>query len=272
MSGYGGYEYEAQNGDAGGGGYAGGGGFLSQSGASQGDKGEKKARDKQSLIPMTIKQVRVVGNILRQDKKETKHVYTIEDQTGMLECTMWVNQEEAGATVEERAEKMVNGSYVCVIGGLKEYNGKLNVSAYDVRPIEDFNEITHHYLEAIYRTRSRRTRSRPAAAAPPPASAFGAFNPSGGRVSADAMDTSGDGGMTADQTKVFNFYTTEGTGDEGCNVNSVASSLAMDLNQVKHIVEFLSSEGHLYSTIDDDHHSPRPARAPTPAPQRARVA
>ena len=68
------------------------------------------------------------------------------------------------------------------------------------------------------------------------------------------MDTSGDGGMTADQTKVFNFYTTEGTGDEGCNVNSVASSLAMDLNQVKHIVEFLSSEGHLYSTIDDDHH------------------
>ena len=34
MSGYGGYEYEAQNGDAGGGGYAGGGGFLSQSGAS----------------------------------------------------------------------------------------------------------------------------------------------------------------------------------------------------------------------------------------------
>ena len=44
MSGYGGYEYEAQNGDAGGGGYAGGGGFLSQSGASQGDKGEKKVR------------------------------------------------------------------------------------------------------------------------------------------------------------------------------------------------------------------------------------
>jgi len=61
-------------------------------------------------------------------------------------------------------------------------------------------------------------------------------------------------GMTADQARVFRFYTTEGTGDEGCNVNSVASSLAMDLNQVKHIVEFLSSEGHLYSTIDDDHH------------------
>ena len=223
-----------------------------------------------------VNQVRVVGNILRQDKKETKHVYTIEDQTGMLECTMWVNQEEAGATVEERAEKMVNGSYVCVIGGLKEYNGKLNVSAYDVRPIEDFNEITHHYLEAIYshakQTNAIKTGGGGAAA---PSSAFGAFNPSGGRVSADAMDTSGDGGMTADQTKVFNFYTTEGTGDEGCNVNSVASSLAMDLNQVKHIVEFLSSEGHLYSTIDDHHHKsisdepevlPHPPAVPAVAP------
>ena len=86
-------------------------------------------------------------------------------------------------------------------------------------------------------------------------SSFGAFNASsGGGVS--AMDTSDavDGALSPEQSKVFNFYTSEGTGDEGCNVNSVASSLAMDLNQVKHIVEFLSSEGHLYSTIDDDHH------------------
>ena len=56
------------------------------------------------------------------------------------------------------------------------------------------------------------------------------------------------------QTKVLNFYTTEGTGDEGCNIHFVASSLAMDLDQVKDIIESLCSEGYLYSTSDDDHH------------------
>ena len=75
--------------------------------------------------------------------------------------------------------------------------------------------------------------------------------------------------------KVFNFYTTEGTGDEGCDDNFVARSLAMDLDQVKDIIEFLSSKGDLYSTIDDDHHKsihdyllppPYPPAVPAVAP------
>ena len=43
MSGYGGYEYDQANGDAGGGGYADGGGFLSQS-ANTPTAAEKKVR------------------------------------------------------------------------------------------------------------------------------------------------------------------------------------------------------------------------------------
>ena len=56
------------------------------------------------------------------------------------------------------------------------------------------------------------------------------------------------------QKRVLDYYTENGTGDEGCNTDSVAASLGLDLGQVKAAVEFLSSEGHLYSTIDEDHH------------------
>ena len=42
------------------------------------------------------------------------------------------------------------------------------------------------------------------------------------------------------------------------HVNSVASSLAMDRNQVEHIVESLSSEGHW--SIDDEHRTRRASR------------
>ena len=52
VSGYGGYEYDNANADSG------GGGFLSQSNReSEGGEKEKKPRDKQTLTPVTIKQL-----------------------------------------------------------------------------------------------------------------------------------------------------------------------------------------------------------------------
>ena len=52
MSGYGGYEYDTANADTG------GGGFMSQDNpSSQGGEKEKKPRDKQSLVPLTVKQL-----------------------------------------------------------------------------------------------------------------------------------------------------------------------------------------------------------------------
>jgi replication factor A2 len=282
MSGYGGYEYSAENADTGGGGFANdGGGFLSQGNASQAEK-EKKPRDKQSLVPMTIKQflsatkagvdgdewtvdgravqqVRVVGNVLKQDKRETKCTYTLEDQTGMVDATMWINAEEEGETTAARAARSAPGNYVVVIGQPKEYGGKLYISAYDVRPVDDFNEVTHHFLEAIYSHAKQTHKMNNPQAAAPVNDSFGAFNassaaPAGG---AAAMDTSGGGGglgLSPDQTRVFNYYTAEGTGDEGCNITSVADALGMPAAAVRNAVDFLSSEGHLYSTIDDDHH------------------
>ena len=64
-------------------------------------------------------------------------------------------------------------------------------------------------------------------------------------------------GMTSFQKLVLDYYTEhDGTGVEGCDVNDVAAALGMPLVVVKAAVDFLSSEGHLYDTIDEDHHKP----------------
>jgi replication factor A2 len=60
--------------------------------------------------------------------------------------------------------------------------------------------------------------------------------------------------MTSLQKRTLDYYTEHGTSDEGCDVNNVAAGLGIELAQIKAAVDFLSSEGHLYSTIDDDHH------------------
>ena len=62
-------------------------------------------------------------------------------------------------------------------------------------------------------------------------------------------------GMTSFQKLVLDYYTEhDGTGVEGCDVNDVAAALGMPLVVVKAAVDFLSSEGYLYSTIDENHH------------------
>ena len=231
MSGYGGYEYDNANADSG------GGGFLSQSNReSEGGEKEKKPRDKQTLTPVTIKQlqsaekgvgdddgykidnaeihsVRVVACVQTDEVRETKATYNIEDGTGSVEVTFWLNDaQDEDSWARQKLAKMTPGAYVVVHGIIKEYDGRLTISAYDMRPVEDFNQVTHHYLEAIYVHAKR----------------VGEIQVSSGAAPAAKR--------------------------EGCNTDSVAASLGLDLGQVKAAVEFLSSEGHLYSTIDEDHH------------------
>ena len=56
------------------------------------------------------------------------------------------------------------------------------------------------------------------------------------------------------QRRVLDYYKQHATSDVGLAMNAVAVSLGVDLARVRAAVAFLSSEGHLYSTIDDDHH------------------
>ena len=274
MSGYGGYEYDNANADSG------GGGFLSQSNReSEGGEKEKKPRDKQTLTPVTIKQlqaaekgvgddegyridnseihsVRVVACVQTDEVRETKATYNIEDGTGSVEVTFWLNDaQDEDSWARQKLAKMTPGAYVVVHGNIKEYDGRLTISAYDMRPVEDFNQVTNHYLEAIYVHAKRvgKIQVSSGAAAAPKRDSMAGFHPTThGQSAAGGAD--GADGMTSLQKRVLDYYTENGTGDEGCNTDSVAASLGLDLGQVKAAVEFLSSEGHLYSTIDEDHH------------------
>lgn len=197
-----------------------------------------------------VNQVRLVGNIMRIDRRETKTVYAIEDGTGAIEVTLWLNQgDEELATLSERREKMVPRSYVMAVGQPKHFDGRITLSAYSLRPIENFNEITHHFLETIYvHARAQKDLASPPAWHPP-------NQPAG---TSTTMDVDNDSGLTAIQRKVLDYYTENGTGDEGLNIEFVIQQCSHLFNftaiDVKNAVNVLTSEGHLYSTLDDDHH------------------
>lgn len=246
----------------------GGGGFMSQ-GASQ-EETKKKGRGTQALVPVTIKmalgagqgegddafvidgrevtQVRLVGNVMRVDKRETKVIYVVEDGSGAIEVTQWLHQgDDELQTTAERQAKMVPTTYVGVVGSLKAFDGKITVSAYDVRPVDDFNEVVHHFLEAVWvHGKVLKGEDQHPVWQPPVAQA------------PMDVDQNAAGGTSAIQRKVLDYYNEHGTSDTGLNINHVVQACAALYNfsasDVKDAVEALSSEGHLYSTLDDDHH------------------
>ena len=56
---------------------------------------------------------------------------------------------------------------------------------------------------------------------------------------------------------ILSFFKSKGeNSDAGCTVNEAADALAgqnISVQRVREAVEYLANEGHLYSTIDNDH-------------------
>ncbi|CAO3660336.1 unnamed protein product [Rhizopus stolonifer] len=74
--------------------------------------------------------------------------YLIEDGTSAISITKWIEiietEEEANAR-----RLLAPEIYVHVCGRMRSFNEHIRVTAFNIRPIVDFNEITHHFLDAI---------------------------------------------------------------------------------------------------------------------------
>lgn len=71
------------------------------------------------------------------------------------------------------------------------------------------------------------------------------------------MANNGGSGMDSLHDAVLASFNTHGQGDEGAHVSSVFNDLRAkghDDAAVRQAIEFLASEGHLYSTLDEEHY------------------
>ncbi|KAF9897254.1 replication factor A protein 2, partial [Lobosporangium transversale] len=88
-------------------------------------------------------------------RQATQHIYHIEDGTGEIDGKRFTVDDEDPAEYDN----IVEGTYVRIVGNLKEYQQRLSVNVHSIRPIKDKNEITYHLLEVIY-THVNFTRSK----------------------------------------------------------------------------------------------------------------
>ncbi|XP_050883761.1 replication protein A 32 kDa subunit B isoform X2 [Lathyrus oleraceus] len=121
-----------------------GGGFMPQSTpVSDSPLTPSKNRDTQALLPLTIKQINdalqscddranltivgvdvgtisLVGRICNKSEHVTDVKFVLDDGTGMIECTKWLQEPADSIQVES------------------------------ILPVTDFNEIAHHFIDCIY--------------------------------------------------------------------------------------------------------------------------
>ena len=80
----------------------------------------------------------------------TSLVYRIDDRTGpWVKVQKWVTDDQDPTTQQERTICQ-EGMFVKVIGHLKTFNKQMNVTAFHIKPITDFNEVTHHLAEVMF--------------------------------------------------------------------------------------------------------------------------
>jgi len=273
-----------------GGAQGGGGGFMQepQIDNSAPDGKPKGNKDRQSLIPVTIKQLKnapamtngeqgftldgrdlyqvtAVGLITQADEQATNLQYTIDDGTDMIMVKMWVDADADDQFAEKRAQ-WKEGVIVRVIGTLRSFNNTKSIVAYSIQPITDKNEYTFHFIEVVH-THLRHTKGPPPAAAAPTGFAapggYAAGSPAGGMGM--AASSGGPAPMQVQQAApkhsindlVLKFFQHKGeSNDAGATIADAAGALAsngLSPDTVRTTVNELVDEGHLYSTIDDDH-------------------
>ncbi|XP_067006787.1 replication protein A 32 kDa subunit [Anabrus simplex] len=249
---------------------AGGGGFLNTSQfASPSDQEKKPARRAQNIVPVTAHQiinsgddfkigefdiqvVTLVGLVEAIEATSTKITYTLSDDTGTVNAVLWLE-----GPVENN--DVVEHTYCRVYGSLRTHQGKRHVMIFKIHAIKTLNELTFHILEVVdcnLAAQQMKFEEEQQSSV----STNSNFTLSNSLMDVKMNDRSlgmqNTDGLTTKQRLVLNIISST-PGDIGPSKQEIANMLTgkVSVKEIGEILEFLSSEGHIYSTIDDDHYA-----------------
>ena len=177
----------------------------------------------------------LLGKVVKANVSATTQEYVVDDGTGAVNVKRWVDAED-----ESAKGAVAVGQYVRVYGHVRVFQGVRSVIAFNLRPVTDFNEVTHHFLEVNYCN----AHNGAAGPSPPP-----------GRGHRVRRYRRARRRRILQRRCVFHLQRAQGQDPNGVNIADVVAALNGRFTdaQVREAVESLVNDGHLYSTIDDAH-------------------
>ncbi|MES1903472.1 MAG: DNA-directed RNA polymerase I subunit rpa2 [Paramarteilia canceri] len=192
-------------------------------------------------LHVNLSQVVIVGVVRSVQQSPNKMEYQLDDYSGgLLEVQHYVSSDEAGSV---QSETFQIGQYVEVVGHLRVFSEMRSVVALNVRKILSYNEVTTHLLRIlhdyglIYQNRASDAVN----------------NQYGLQNTSRNIEVGYESGFTSVQKQVYSSIKRHQSSN-GCSMQTLNSHLAhVDRDQLNKALDFLSNEGHIYSTIDDEH-------------------
>jgi len=288
----------------GGGGFSGsqiGGGFVSNTNENYNNSNTQKRvipYDQRKLSQVTIKQIKsappahadepvmvdgtevgqlhLIARIMSVDVQSSHTSYRISDDTGSLDAKQWSNddQQSQGANLSE-------GTWVHIFGRINSFQGKCSVNVFDLYPVTNFNEITHHFTEVIFAHLMNLERAKKEAMQMNNSSAMmgGNMNSNNGSSSmgpgygngnnqGNGGNNGGGGWGNNDNTNEHNNLPVIqqmvlkvvkspqfANSETGCNVQNIYDKLPNEnMQDLKDAIDSLAEQGVMYSTLDDEHY------------------
>ncbi|CAL7949301.1 unnamed protein product [Xylocopa violacea] len=230
------------------------GGFLNDSCSSNDKSRERNARRIENIVPIMIRHltqsygsdlqlwgspihvITFVGIVKQIEQTTTKTKYEIEDETGCVTGLQWLDTDKITSEL-----KINLNTYVRVVGHIREDNEKKYVLILKIIPLTSLNELTSHLLEVtnVMLKAEKKFLSR---------------DECSNTTSNNPTRNGNSLGLTTDQTIVFELIQSENESQNGIERDTLKARLPKNiLPELDNIINFLISEGHIYTTFTDDH-------------------
>lgn len=189
--------------------------------------------DSFTICNSELNQVSVVGIVRAYAPFVTNIQYSVDDMTGPPLCVrQWVTSED-----EARTALVSPGTYVKVIGSLRNFSGERTLLAMDIRSLKDSNEITSHMLEVVQAHMEL----------------FGKAYDVNMNISA-ASSSRGVSGFSILQYQVFDAIRKFSVHFEGVSLDELKRQLeSVSMRDIRRSLAFLIYEGHIFTTVDENH-------------------
>ncbi|KAL7750834.1 Replication factor A protein 2 [Sorochytrium milnesiophthora] len=297
-----------------------GGGFLSQGGGMFGGGDDDKAgsaskkRGDQSMRAVTIRQllsrltqahpdarheldgheiqqVTFIARVTQINEASAHMAFRVHDNTGAIDVKSFLDS--ADQSVSQVLARCNINSWVRIIGLCRQFNNKITVMAYSIRPVTNYNEVVMHMAQVLIhklmftkgplstatngqqQQQQHMMQGGGAGYQPQQPSnnnynaGFGDynsnnFNAGGGGGGMGGMGGGGGSGGQHDfhnplYNMVYSIIRGMARTEDGVHTQVIATELGKlskgqyAFKDAKAAVEWLNAEGHIYCTIDDDH-------------------
>ncbi|XP_055325468.1 replication protein A 32 kDa subunit [Sitodiplosis mosellana] len=214
----------------------------------------KKAPDNFQLFGMAFGMVSIVGIVRNVEHSSTKITVTVEDHSGQIDAHLWLEDGDGS-----NMPALLLNTYVRVFGSIRNQGGTKALMIFKIDPLSSINELTTHLLEVLNARFLAEDFANNAGGGGGGSNtntyqSTSTFNSNTGFTG--GSDNGNSLGLTGKQLLIYKAVK-ENKDDQGISKQELHKKFShIPLPELENIMENMTTEGHIYTSIDSDHWLP----------------